>query len=140
MGLYFYIKILNEKYYPIISAALRFLKDRGFGKDISTGKGQFDYEIVDDDLSNNFGKKFISLSRFIPTDNDLKFISLEDNYEIGSKRGRHRSGDIRKQIRFFKEGSTFNGNERFYGKIIKSGDAKPYIEYGYAFVLRYGGE
>ena len=140
MGVFFLIDILNEEYEPILKAALKFLKDRGLGRDISTGKGQFDYEIDEislEDLYNPEGEKFITLSRFIPTEDELGEIIGDCNYELGSKRGRDKSGEIRKQIRFFKEGSTFRYSKEIYGKLIDSGKDNPAVEYGYAFPLKY---
>lgn len=143
IGLFFFIKIFDESYNEIIKSCLKFLKDRGFGKDISTGKGQFDYSIDESNILNfddeiKEGDKFISLSRFIPNDDDLKFINDESFYEIDSKRSIDKSGDIRKQVHFFKEGSTFLHYKKYYGKIVDVGNYKPAIEYGYAFPIKYG--
>lgn len=141
VGLFFYVEVFDESYEPIIMSCLKFLKDRGLGKDISTGSGQFDYEI--EDISLNFedsidlGDKFITLSRFIPNDEDLKHINNDAFYEISSKRSIDKSGDIRKQVNFFKEGSTFLHYKKFYGKIVNVGNVKPAIEYGYAFPIKY---
>ena len=137
IGLFFFVKIYDEDYEEILKACLKFLKDRGFGKDISTGKGHFDFEIKNysfpsDDVDKNM---FTTLSRFIPTEDDLKMISDESYYEISSKRGRDKSGEIRKQIRFFKEGSVFSNTKKYYGSIIKSGSKA--VEYGYAFPIRF---
>ena len=139
LGLFFLVKIFDEKYENIIKAVMRFLKDRGFGRDISTGKGQFNYEIEEgiDFEENSDDNMFITLSRFIPSSDDLKRINEYSYYEIGSKRGRDKTGEIRKQIRFFKEGSTFPNYQMTYGNIIKSGEVNPAIEYGYAFPLRF---
>lgn len=140
LGLFFLIEFNNEEYKPIIKAAIRFLKDRGFGRDISNGKGQFDYEINEEysldgkvDSSLNY---FVTLSRFIPNNNDLSKINEYSSYEISSKRGKSPSGEIRKQIKFFKEGSIFPDYEKFYGKIVKSGKDTPAVEYGFAFPLK----
>ncbi len=139
MSLFFIIKFNNPEYESVIKASLKFLKDRGFGKNISTGQGQFDYEIINEDLDfNETGERFITLSRFIPSHNDLDNININSNYEIGSKRGRSKSGEIRKQVRFFKEGSTFPNYGENYGTIIKSGEITPAIEYGYAFPVFMG--
>jgi len=143
LGLFFFIEIFDTSYSQIIKSCLKFLKDRGFGKDISTGKGQFDY-VIDETESINFdneimqGDKFITLSRFIPSDNDLEFINEESSYELGSKRSIDKSGDVRKQVHFFKEGSTFPHCKKFYGEIIDVGNFKPAIEYGFAFPIKYG--
>jgi len=151
MGLFFCIKFLNnqEKYEKIIKAAIRFLRDRGFGGDISTGKGQFDYEIIDesnidgisshrDNWDNN--SSFITLSRFIPSENDLNNIKKADigkvAYEILSKRGKSSTNELRKRVRFFKEGSTFPSFNEYYGRIINSGtELNPAVEYGFAFPI-----
>ncbi|WP_303247195.1 type III-A CRISPR-associated RAMP protein Csm4 [uncultured Methanobrevibacter sp.] len=141
IGLFFIISINNPEYENIIKSSLKFLKDRGFGKNISTGQGQFDYEISDEDLNfKESGDKFITLSRFIPSSNDIANIDINSSYEIGSKRGRSKSGEIRKQVRFFKEGSTFPNYGESYGTIVKSGEITPAIEYGYAFPVFIGGK
>ena len=138
MGLYFYVKFNDESYIPIVKSSLKFLKDRGFGGNISVGKGQFDYEITDEDVKTLDGdaKFFINLSRFIPSDSDLEKIGNSSLYEIASKRGRSSSGEIKKQIRFFKEGSIFPVYADTYGCIVDVGsDNSPSIEYGFAFPL-----
>lgn len=139
-GLYFILRFFDESYVNIIKNVFKFLKDRGFGKDISTGKGRFDYEISDEfitELNNDEGNSFVSLSRFIPSLDDLKRIGSFSAYEIVSKRGRHASNDIRKEIKFFKEGSTFSNYQFTYGKIVDSGNKYPAIEYGYAFPIMF---
>lgn len=134
MGLFFLIKINNWEYKEYIEATIRFLGDRGFGRDISTGSGHFKFEIENIDLEENEGQRFVNLSRYIPSNNELKHLYTNSWYEIGSKRGRSSTGEIRKQIRFFKEGSTFkSSDERFHGKIVESGYKS--IEYGLAYTF-----
>ncbi|MGL4670583.1 MAG: type III-A CRISPR-associated RAMP protein Csm4 [Methanobacteriaceae archaeon] len=135
-GLFFIIKFNNKEYEKIVESAIMFLKDRGFGKDISTGKGHFDFEIVDYDLPEIKGDYFLTLSRFIPSKEDLKKINKFSYYEIGSKRGRSSSGEIRKEVKFFKEGSVFPHYNKFYGTIIDSGKIQKAVEYGFAFPLK----
>lgn len=139
MGLYFLVQIFDEEYIEIIKSVMKFLKDRGFGRDISTGKGNFDYEIDETPVSYEFDSEnmFVTLSRYIPTSEDLKRINEYSFYEIDSKRGRDKTGEIRKQVRFFKEGSVFPNYQMSYGGIIKSGDVNPAVEYGYAFPVRF---
>lgn len=143
LGLFFFVEFNNKEYKPIFKGALKFLKDRGLGKDISVGKGHFDYEIEDFDIGSlednyglNNGNYFVSLSRFIPTEEDLSKINEFSTYEIGSKRGRSSSGEIRKEIKFFKEGSIFPHYKKHYGQIIQSGKNSPAVEYGFAFPLK----
>ena len=139
IGLYFIVQIFDEKYRNIIKAMLKFLKDRGFGRDISTGKGHFDYEIDENIVFKDYSDEnmFVTLSRYIPLDDELKRINEYSYYEISSKRGRDKSGEIRKQVRFFKEGSIFPNYQVTYGSIVKSGEVNPAVEYGYAFPMRF---
>ena len=143
IGLFFRVQVFNDDYIEIISSAMKFLKDRGFGRDVSTGKGHFDFEIEkSDDVIDFLGDEnmFVTLSRFIPTEDDLKRINEYSYYEIGSKRGRDKSGEIRKQFRFFKEGSVFPNFQMTYGNIFKSGKDNPAVEYGYAYPVRFNRE
>jgi len=135
MGLFFLIKIIDPQYKGYIEAAIRFLSDRGFGRDISTGSGHFNYQIEDMDLERDEGQRFVVLSRYIPQNEELEYLSENSWFEIGSKRGRSSKGEIRKQIRFFKEGSTFNGTDKeFYGKLVESGQKA--VEYGLAYTFK----
>ncbi len=141
-GLFFHVSFLDEKYEEILKAVFRLLKDRGFGSKISIGRGQFRYEIENDDVYENhnstFSKEenyFVTLSRFIPTSSDLNFIDTNSNYELGFKRSIDRFGNNCKQIIFFTEGSTFLGNgNKILGKLVKSGEQS--LEYGFAFNLK----
>lgn len=142
IGLFFFIEFMDESYKPLVKAALRFLEDRGFGKDITNGKGHFVHEIDEDfsldealDLDDDLDY-FITLSRYIPNDEELDKINEYSSYEIDSKRGKSPAGEIRKQIRFFKEGSIFPNYKAFYGRNIESGKDSPAIEYGYAFPIK----
>lgn len=141
MGLFFLVDFFDDKYRNIVKSALRFLKDRGFGRDISTGKGHFDFVIDESfEIDSQDGNMFVTLSRFIPTPDDLKRVNEYSFYEIDSKRGRDKSGEIRKQVRFFKEGSIFPNYQKAYGCIVKSGKVNPSVEYGFAFPLRFNKE
>lgn len=134
MGVYFWIKILDEKIEDQIQAALKFLEDRGFGRDISTGGGHFHLEVHNQDLKSVEGDRFVTLSRYIPSPEELEFLKKDSWFDIGSKRGRSPSGEIRKQVRFFKEGSTFKHFDKdFYGQVVQSGPES--LEYGIAYTL-----
>lgn len=141
MNLYFIVHFYDERYRPIVESAIKFLKDRGFGKDITVGKGQFDYRLCEDvmekTLLENRGNYFVTLSRYTPTEGNIEHINNFSAYELSSKRGRSTHGEIRKQHRFFIEGSTFPNYEKYYGQIIHSGMDTPAVEYGYAFPVGY---
>ena len=142
IGLFYLVQVFDDDYIKIIESSMKFLKDRGFGRDISTGKGQFDFEIetVNNFVDSDGENMFVTLSRLIPKEDDLRGINEYSYYEIDSKRGRDKSGEIRKQVRFFKEGSMFPNFLETYGKIVKSGKVNPSIEYGYAYPLRFNRE
>lgn len=141
-GLFFHISFFDNDFIEILKAVFRLLKDRGFGSKISIGRGQFKYEIENDDIYKNHNSKFsvdenyfVTLSRFIPTKNDLKFIDLNSNYELGFKRGINKFGYPCKQVIYFSEGSTFLANEnKYFGKLFDSSEHS--VEYGFAFNLK----
>lgn len=142
MGLYFFIRFYNKEYESIIKSAIKYLKDGGLGKDVSIGKGQFDYFIeenntIEDKLYHNKGNFFTTLSRYIPTESEITNLPKKTYYDIVSKRGRFSTGEIRRKVNFFSEGSSFlNTNQDYYGRNIESGIVNPSIEYGYAFVIK----
>lgn len=134
MGLFFMVKILDEDYRSHVNASVKFLADRGFGRDISTGGGHFTYEIEENTTPEIEGERFVTLSRYIPSPDELESISQDSWFEIGSKRGRSSKGEIRKQIRFFREGSTFKSMDKeFCGRIVESGEKS--VEYGLAYAF-----
>lgn len=143
MGMFFLVEFNNPDYESLILAGIKFLKDRGFGKDISTGKGHFDYEIDENySIYSQFEHKdnfnyFTTLSRFIPTREDLVGLDENASYEFGSKRGKSSSYDVRRQVRFFNEGSVFfnDDSKKYFGKTVSSGNKSPAVEYGFAFPL-----
>ena len=145
-GLFFLVEFKDSRYEDKFFAVLKYLRDRGFGKDISSGKGHFNFEIDDFTLldSLNQAQYFINLSRFIPNGNDIECIrKTEDEYnilyEIGDKRSRDSFG-LRQKTRFFKEGSVFPNypikeNISFCGSLVDTSSRS--IEYGYSFNVPY---
>lgn len=148
-GLFFLVDFKDSSYENKFFAVLKYLTDKGFGKDISTGKGHFDYEISDftqfDSL--NQAQYFVNLSRFIPNENDICFmkgLKGKNNmlYELGDKRSRDSYG-LRNKTRFFKEGSIFPNypikeNVSFCGSLVDTSSKS--IEYGYSFNVPYNQE
>ena len=143
-GLFFLVRFMDNesenKYFGLITGAFKFLRDRGFGGDVSIGKGHFeitdfsDTEIIQEPEKGN---RFISLSRYHPTQDEIAAYNKNRDiwYDIFTKRGRSSDGRIRNQVRFFTEGSTFPDlNKEVYGKIIPV--ARDAVEFGYAFNVR----
>lgn len=132
LGLFFMVRFLDEGYEDLIKGVMRFLKDRGFGGDISVGKGHFIYELSTENIFSADGNSFITLSRYIPLPEELDSIGDDLWYELGSKRGRSAGGELRREVKFFREGSSFKSLEKaFYGVIVESGEKA--VEYGLAY-------
>ena len=141
MGLYFIIKIYDEKYNKKLKTGIKLLRDRGFGANISTGQGHFDYDIdeeseFEEKLFNTKGNYFLTLSRYIPTKEEIQKINMHSTYTLSSKRGIKSNGELKKKIQFFEEGSIFPSYQQNYGKIVNVGTVTPSIEYGYAFPIK----
>lgn len=147
-GLFFIIRFLEKefeiKYRDLLLGSFKFVRDRGFGGDLSVGKGHFEIinisegEIIQEPVNGN---RFVSLSKYLPKQEEIKaFQNDKENlfYDFLTKRGRSSSGEIRKKVRFFLEGSTFPDlGKEVYGKsIIVDKDA---IEFGYSFNVRMRG-
>lgn len=143
VNLFFMIRIYDHKYEELLKNSLNFLRDyRGFGKDISVGKGMFEIEeflesrifrSVKDD------KRFITLSRYIPSTDEINMFKVRNKvyYEIITKRGMVSGDKPKKQVRFFSEGSTFPNLKNIeaakatYGRILSVHEKA--VEYGFAF-------
>jgi len=132
VGLFFMVRFYYEEYKDLVINALKFLKDRGFGGDISVGKGHFDFEIDEKEILKEEGDRFTTLSRYIPTLSEVQAFKNNSWFEIGSKRGRSSRGSFRRQVRFFKEGSTFPDlKKEVYGRLVET--EKDAVEYGFAY-------
>jgi len=138
MGRFFLVRFRDASFRPRLESALRFLSDRGFGPDISTGKGTFSFRVDRNPLHDRTGERFVTLSRFIPAPSELEAITPDAWFEVGSRRGRGPDGEIRRQVRFFREGSTFTDTgKEYYGTLVRSGRSA--VEYGLAYKFAVGG-
>jgi CRISPR-associated protein Csm4 len=143
-GLFFMVRFLDpkfeSKYRGLLLGSLKFLRDRGFGGDVSVGKGHFEiFAIKDQEIINEpaDGNRFISLSKYLPTDDEIEAFQEKRNlwYDFCTKRGRDSGGRTRKKVRFFLEGSTFPQiGKEVYGKATSVGEEA--VEFGYSFNLR----
>ncbi|KAF5434828.1 CRISPR-associated protein Csm4 [Candidatus Methanophagaceae archaeon] len=140
-GLFFLIQFLDESYRSKIMAALRFIEDRGFGGDISSGRGQFELNFVE---STELIKEpeeadaYTTLSLYSPGN---EFNSFDKNriwYELTKIQGRSSDGRMKKSLFMFKEGSTFPLLDlEFYGGVKEVRPApKRVVEYGLAFPVK----
>lgn len=137
MNLFFIVRLYDHKYEELLNNALNFLRDyRGFGKDLSVGKGKFEIEEISEkkiikSLKDN--KRFVTLSRYIPSTDEIDMFKMRKNayYEIASKRGMISEGKPKKQAHFFSEGSTFPNLKNIYGKMLCVHEKA--VEYGFSF-------
>ncbi|MBF0555417.1 MAG: hypothetical protein HQK96_12830 [Nitrospirae bacterium] len=130
----------------------RFIGMGGYGKDSSTGKGQFTVEEIKDSItlpSFSGPNAFMTLSSFIPQKNDpiggyyqtiLKFGKLGDVYAAGSADVSHNPFKV--PLLMFAPGSVFYGDNyndknHFYGRLISDVHStnKEIKHYAYAFPL-----
>jgi CRISPR-associated protein Csm4 len=137
MNLFFIVRLYDHKYEELLKDVLNFLGAyRGFGSDLSVGKGKFEIEEISEKkiiktLKDN--KRFVTLSRYIPSTDEMDMFKVRKNayYEIVSKRGMISEGKPKKQAHFFSEGSTFPNFKDIYGKILYVHEKS--VEFGFAF-------
>lgn len=136
-GLFFLIKFYDNTYRSKVMASLRFIEDRGFGGDISSGMGQFKLSIVTDSELINEPERdagsFMTLSLYSPED----FNSFDKSkcwYELMKIRGRCGDGFMKKSVRVFKDGSTFPiRDQKICGRVVYVRENPDVVEYGIAF-------
>jgi CRISPR-associated protein Csm4 len=119
-GLFFMVRYLDPTFQKYVEGALRFLADRGFGGNISTGKGHFDVDFGEISFEDIQGEFFVTLSLYSPTKEELNNFPPDMMwYELEKREGRCRDNVMKKSLLMFKEGSTFKNlqNREFYGKI-----------------------
>lgn len=133
-----FIDIRDESWKEKINAGFAFLKDRGIGKKVSSGGGEFNLEFGSFELPKGDDKYLTTLSRFLP--GDIEVFAENIWYDLVTIRGRSMDGFMKKQVIMLKEGAVFkNTGERFYGSAVKVRDDPPVVEYGMAFTVPWGG-
>lgn len=138
-GLFFLMRFFDDTYRSKIMAAIRFIEDRGFGGDISSGMGQFKLSFATDtkllnEMEHDVGS-FITLSLYCPEDFDL-FDKRRCWYDLMKIRGRCGDGVMKKGVMVFKEGSTFSIHDQsVYGKVVYVREDPDVVEYAIAFPI-----
>ncbi|WP_041741814.1 type III-A CRISPR-associated RAMP protein Csm4 [Caldicellulosiruptor kronotskyensis] len=119
-GLWFYLKINNEKFENKVKAAIRLLGDEGLGGDRTCGLGNFEVDFKDDvpQFKSDKSKYYMSLSLVNPKDEDeIKSVVF---YEILTRSGYVYSkaglGIKRKTVSVFGEGAVFSS--KIYGRVV----------------------
>ncbi|MGA1871283.1 MAG: type III-A CRISPR-associated RAMP protein Csm4 [bacterium] len=126
-----------------------FISDQGFGRDKSTGKGYFEFKIKEgiDLPESDSPNAFMSLSSFIPKDNDpnsgyyqilLKYGKLGGHFAKGG--AEVNANPFKKPLMMFSAGSTFYDYEyhkdKIYGQLLKDIHHNQKIRhYAYAFPI-----
>jgi len=143
-GLYFLIKFIGNEIRKKVEAAIRLLGDEGVGGDRSYGKGLFETKFSNFEWSIREGK-FINLSLYLPNKDEIEMIK-KGWYEIVNRGGwvysPDKKGERKRFVRMIKEGSTFEGDKEFYGRIIEVGTSEKHhhvYRYGYGMPLYFGG-
>lgn len=103
----------------------------GIGTWRNIGKGQFDLISIDEYVTETDKTRFVTLSNFIPTDDDIKDI-VSTGYEI---RNAVASNGLRQSTTtLLKTGTTFKSHKEIVGKHVYDKASKTYI-HGKAIVL-----
>jgi len=122
--LYFLIKTSDIDF---LIPVFKYLEDRGIGGNRSTGKGSFKIECIGEKIFPDISKAhtFICLSRFIPSNKEIKWDSNNNYYEIFPYRskveseGEFKGEDVWKdKVMYVKEGSVLDAmmQKPFYGQ------------------------
>jgi len=136
-GLFFLIKYLDEDYRAKVEAALRFMEDKGFGGDLSVGKGHFKLEFDRIGIKEpENGTAFTTLSLYSPGD-EISLFGRNMWYELINREGKSADGVSKMRVPMFKEGSTFPLVEKqLYGRIQIVRESPQVFQYGYAFPIK----
>jgi CRISPR-associated protein Csm4 len=139
----FFIKI-NGIDKEFIEKIFNFISFYGFGKKKTTGKGHFklisikEYNFKSPENPN----AFVSLSSFVPSENDPVEGWYDMQVKYGKLGGHYASGNSRtpfkKPIRMFQAGSVFKTNnlKEYYGQLVSNVHTDEKIKhYGYAFAV-----
>ncbi|KAB2946736.1 MAG: type III-A CRISPR-associated RAMP protein Csm4 [Candidatus Methanoperedens sp.] len=139
----FFIKI-NGIDKEFIEKIFKFISLNGFGKKKTTGKGHFklidikEYKFNSPENPNTF----VSLSSFVPSENDPVEGWYDMQVKYGKLGGHYASGNSRtpfkKPVRMFQAGSVFKTNnvKEYYGKLVSNVHSDEKIkQYGYAFAV-----
>ncbi len=140
-GLFCLFRFLDASYRQKIHAALRFIEDRGFGGDISSGHGQFEVnsarsrDIIEEPEE---GDLFTTLSLYSPKEEFERFDKSQVWYELKKIQGKCSDGLMKRALMIFSEGSTFPLlDQEFYGGVKEVRPApKRVVEYGIAFPIK----
>lgn len=134
---------LNEGYsLEKLEELLKFVEDNGFGKKTSVGKGAFrtiSFEKYDG-FEKVAGNGYITLSNYIPNENDYDYV---ENSDILIKRGKvgnfygDNKNPFKKPFSCFKPGSIFRGDcKKIKGKILNNlAENKEIVQIGIPFIV-----
>ena len=143
---YLYFFLLTEDinfFIPIF----RWLSDTGIGGDRTVGRGHYDIlekEIKEFSLPNvNNSNIFISLSKYLPADNEIDWQSEKNYYQLIPCQPRldtmfFKGGEfIKKRITYLKEGSILQATQKkeYYGRLYPSAKFQNYTIYQCGFTI-----
>lgn len=125
--IHIFIKLREDYSIKKFETLLKFVEDNGYGKKVSTGKGEF--KTISFEKFNGFNKienadGFIVLSNYIPKNFDYKEVISENPLiKFGKTANFGENADIpfKKPFACFAAGSLFkNGENKNIGKILKN--------------------
>lgn len=136
-GMYCLVEAESEEVERDVRAAFLFLSDRGLGRKVSQGFGSFSVEFSDEIpfVLPSSGEFVMSLSRYIPSNEEFSEFGRDMWYEMEEVRGVSADGMRRGRVRMLAEGSVFcarSGRSRF-GRVVRVRERPPVVEYGMMF-------
>lgn len=146
-GLYFWLKVKDDKMLNRLVGILRFMGDEGIGLDRNCGYGHFEIYDIDDTVvlpGPQIADQFLTLSLYHPQKSEITKGLLENCAFETVKRGGYVSTlpYRRKTVLMFTEGSVFTGepvnsygdrSEVLDNAFANSNVGHPVYRYGYAF-------
>lgn len=100
----------NKENKRIIESAIKFLEDRGFGQDYSTGFGNFEYLSKEEiEIKEPESESCVNLSLFYPKGKELSGVNKQ--YSLREIKGITQKGMHIPAVIFIEEGSCFDDNK-----------------------------
>ncbi len=155
-GIYFLIKLTEftgSDTMKILKAIMNFYSDRGIGGDVTSGKGQFDIEIKEDEKlfeEPEEASDFLTLSSYYPKQKEWEYFRKNQTrswFHVMRKKGKIEASYFpctniwKNSLLLVKEGSSFPimKNNKYYGEnpIVKKEFKEFNIQqYGFAYAIK----
>ncbi|OYD13896.1 type III-A CRISPR-associated RAMP protein Csm4 [candidate division WOR-3 bacterium JGI_Cruoil_03_44_89] len=154
-GIYFFIKLTEfaeSDTLKILKTVMSFYSDRGIGGDVTSGKGQFDLEIKEDETlfeEPENASDFLTLSSYYPKEKEWRHFRKNQThswFQVMRKKGKIEASYFpytniwKNSLLLIKEGSSFPimGDNKYYGEnpIVIVKEEFDVQQYGFAYIVK----